>query len=66
MKEAGVGPRESAFTGHALVELKGARAVGMHSLAFNKDDANVLSCADADLGEDFRGLAAWLNEHNRS
>jgi putative hydrolase of the HAD superfamily len=37
MQQAGVTPADSAFVGHAAHELQGARAAGMHAIAFQHD-----------------------------
>ncbi len=34
-------PGEAAFVGHAAVELEGAKALGMTTIAFNRDDETV-------------------------
>lgn len=34
-------PEEAAFVGHAAVELEGAKALGMTTIAFNRDDETV-------------------------
>lgn len=36
-----VPPQEAAFVGHAAVELEGAKALGMTTIAFNRDDETV-------------------------
>ena len=36
-----VAPHEAAFVGHAATELEGAKALGMTTIAFNRDDENV-------------------------
>lgn len=36
-----VQPREAAFVGHAARELQGARALGLTTIAFNRDNATV-------------------------
>lgn len=36
-----VRPQEAAFVGHAAAELRGAKAVGLMTIAFNSDDAAV-------------------------
>jgi HAD superfamily hydrolase (TIGR01509 family) len=37
----GVQSKEAAFVGHAAVELQGAKALGMTTIAFNRDDERV-------------------------
>ena len=34
-------PEEAAFVGHAAVELKGAKDLGMTTIAFNRDNETV-------------------------
>ena len=36
-----VPPQEAASVGHAAVELAGAKALGMTTIAFNRDDETV-------------------------
>jgi len=37
----GVRPEEAIFVGHAAIELEGAKALGMTTIAFNRDDETV-------------------------
>lgn len=41
LRGLGTSPRETVFVGHAQVELDGAKAVGMSTIAFNRDDETV-------------------------
>ena len=39
----GLSPEDAAFVGHAATELKGAKALGMTTIAFNRDTESVLA-----------------------
>jgi FMN phosphatase YigB (HAD superfamily) len=39
LRQLGLSPGQSAFVGHAPEELGGARAIGMHTIAFNHDQS---------------------------
>lgn len=41
LEPLGVAPSDAAFVGHEAIELEGARALGMTTIAFNRDDETV-------------------------
>jgi len=53
----GVPPEKTAFVGHAQRELDGAKALGMKTIAFNRDDPSVT--ADV-ISDQFSGLLPLL------
>jgi HAD superfamily hydrolase (TIGR01509 family) len=43
LNELDIGPEEAVFVGHKASELQGAKAVGMTTVAFNRDDETVMA-----------------------
>jgi FMN phosphatase YigB (HAD superfamily) len=61
LEPLGLPPREAAFVGHAAVELDGAKALGMRTIAFNRDDETVTADFIIDRFEELLGVVRDLS-----
>ena len=60
LEPTGVPPGEAAFVGHAAYELEAAKALGMTTIAFNRDSPDVSADHVADHFADLVGIAGAL------
>jgi len=60
LEPTGASPDEAAFVGHAASELEAAKALGMTTIAFNRDSPDVSADHVADHFTDLVGIAGTL------
>ena len=60
LEHSGLPPTEAAFVGHAAYELEAAKALGMTTIAFNRDSPDVSADHVADRFSDIGDIAGSL------
>jgi HAD superfamily hydrolase (TIGR01509 family) len=60
LEPTGMAPDEAAFVGHAAYELEAAKALGMTTIAFNRDSPDVSADHVADRFSDLEDIAGSL------